>query len=144
MEIKIVRPYDAKPRVQLEFPEGESGAKQQFKDECDINIIMTRYEKQGVLTHVNNKIPSFTVADGESFTEIMQKLSAAKEYFESLPSAIRNRFGNSVEQFVDAANNPEYAEQLKDLGFVDPAAVTQAETTNITTEETTQGGETGA
>lgn len=116
-KLSIVKPYGQKIRVQIDWPEDAQGAKQEFKDECDINIILKRFEKQGILTHVNNKIPYFGEAPSQTYTEVMHQMAAAKEYFETLPSSIRNEFGNSVSEFIDFATNPENGDALEALGF---------------------------
>ena len=50
-------------RVAVQLEAGDSGgAKQSFKDECDINNIISRYAKTGLLTPVNVRPASFTSA----------------------------------------------------------------------------------
>lgn len=113
----IVMPYGKKMKVQVLWSEDAVGAKQEFKDECDINFIMKKAQNYGVFTHENRKVPNWGLAPNQTFHDVMVSLAKAKEYFEELPSYLRNEFGNNVETFVDATLNTEQINRLRQLGF---------------------------
>ncbi len=50
MEIRSI--YSTRARVQLEFAK-TGRTKQSMRDECDINLIMKKYQKTGAIAHVN-------------------------------------------------------------------------------------------
>ena len=50
-EKKFRKNYEVSPRNPVVFPE-QGRTKQAFKDECDINNIMRRFETSGALPHM--------------------------------------------------------------------------------------------
>lgn len=110
--------FDRCPRVQF-VPEGVSLTKQSFKDSCDINLIMKRYEKTGVLEHSNrfgSQYGDFTGFD--DYQEAQQRLIDADEAFMSLPSKIRERFDNHPGLYFDFATNPDNKDELMEMGLL--------------------------
>lgn len=91
-------------------------AQQHFKDECDVNNILRKYETTGLLTHVANGTPSY--GDFSSVLEFMDAqniLIAAQDAFDALPASLRKRFDNDpavMLSFLEDPNNREEAEQL--------------------------------
>ena len=93
-----------------------SMTKQSFKDECDINVILARYENTGMyydpLTTRGSRAPLF-----DDFTAVPDYMDAqnfvieAGEMFNALSSRIRKRFNNSpaelLEFLADSANVSE-------------------------------------
>ncbi len=85
------------------------------KDETDINKIMARYIKTGVIDHVQKYQPQYmdnTDVDYHSSQNIIIK---ADEMFAELPSPVRKRFNNNPAEFLQFVNDPENHEKLKDL-----------------------------
>ena len=98
--------------------EGPSMTKQSFKDECDINNIMKRYERDGVLNHLNKyqgKYGDFTGA--VEYHEAMSIVARGREMFMDLPAHIRSQFGNDPAAFLDFATNPDNNQALVDMGL---------------------------
>ena len=88
----------------MSFPTDVSGpsmTQQHFKDECDINQILARYQKTGVIDHVNTYAEQYGEMDGATFTEHMQAVARAQNMFEALPSTAREHFRNDPAQFLD-------------------------------------------
>jgi len=113
-------------RVRKSFPD-ETMAKQSFKDECDINGIMARFEKHGIIEHVNK-----FQGDYGDFTEVqdyhtsMGQIIAAQEAFDSLPAKIRSRFGNQPAAFIEFVDDEDNEEEMRELGLL-PALSVPAE-----------------
>ena len=83
---------------------GPSRAHQSFKDECDIGNIMKRFEKSGLIEHVNRhdgKYGDYTNSP-VSFHDAMNQVVAAQEMFMTLPAKIRKEFGNDPGAFLEA------------------------------------------
>lgn len=100
-----------RPRVGLEFTK-PSLTKQSFVREADINVIMARYEKDGLIAHVNRVQGSYgDFTDPPEYQEALNKVIAAQDMFMSLPARIRARFGNDPGEFLafvqDEKNVPE-------------------------------------
>lgn len=91
--------------------------KQSFKDECDINKIMAKYQRTGAVTHFNRHSPQYGFASADDFAQSMRIVTQAQEMFEDLPSSIRQRFSNSPENFLAFVQNPENASEMETLGL---------------------------
>lgn len=93
--------------------------KQSMKAECDINGIMKRYEKTGVLQHVRNNVGFYddvsSVVDYQASLEIVRK---AEDMFRSLPAKIRSRFENDPQQYVDFVLDPANKDELIAMGVM--------------------------
>lgn len=117
-ELKIRKPYDPSVRTPTSFPKG-TRTKQSFQAECDINNIMAKYAKTGVLEHTRNVQGAYgDFSDVPDFQEARNRLIAAEQAFMALPAAVRKRFDNDPEQLVAfIADDKNYDEALK-LGLV--------------------------
>jgi len=92
---------------------------QSMAPECDINTIMRKYERTGVLEHRNTYEGTYgDFSDAPSdYHESMNQVLAADEMFETLPAKIRRRFHNDPGVFLDFATNPENQDELIKLGL---------------------------
>ena len=104
-------------------PEGPSMTQQSFKDACDINQIMAKYQKTGIIDHINVYEPAYGEVDGTTFTEAMQTVANATTMFMDLPSRAREAFDHDPAKFLDYVNNledkPESRQFMYDLGLTD-------------------------
>jgi len=98
---------------------GPSMTKQSHTDECNINLIMKRFERTGVLEHVTTYSPQWgDFSDTpSSYSDAINQVQAANEMFLSLPSKIRARFDNDAGAYIDFVQNPANAEELNELGL---------------------------
>jgi len=104
------------------MPTGEGRTKQSFRDECDINIIMSRYLKTGIIDFVSKHSPQYLDLDGQDFTEAMLIVAEAKSLFQDLPSAIRTEFENDPAKFLDFVHDPENLPRMEEMGLLKPGA----------------------
>ncbi|AXH75196.1 MAG: internal scaffolding protein [Microviridae sp.] len=112
-----------------------SKTQQQFRDECDINVILQRF---GVTGH----LPITTVQPMEGdFTNVqdyqgaLETVRAANENFMRLPSLVREKFGQDPKVFVDFCLNPANIDAVRELGLAPrPAAPTLKEIVNATAD----------
>lgn len=117
--------YGPRLRVALE-PEGESMTKQSFKDECDVNVIMRRYEQYGLPVLQPDQEPQYGDATGVEFDQAMRLVAEARSRFEGLSARARLHFNNDPGQFLTFMENPD-PKVLKDLGMLTPEAVARME-----------------
>lgn len=102
---------------------GESDTKQSHRDECDINMIMKRFENTGILPDLIKKDPVYgDFSDPIDYQEAQNVVAFANEQFASLSSKIRKRFGNDPEEFLEFATNPSNAEEMVSLGLATKVA----------------------
>lgn len=127
--MKIRKAYDKHPRFQFSTT-GISLTHQSMAPECDVNSIMRKYEKTGILEHRNTfegKYGDFTDAPMD-YHAAANSVLAADEMFQSLPARVRRRFHNDPGAFVDFVGNPENASELVSMGLASapPAEVIEA------------------
>lgn len=95
--------------------------RQEFADECDINVLLASYEKTGVLNHYNATRPDYLdvseVPDLQSALEIVEK---ARTAFMTLPAKVRAEFENDPVKWMDYAQDPANLEQMRLWGLAKP------------------------
>lgn len=107
--------------------EGPSLTRQEFAEDCDINVLMARYEKTGVISHVNQRQPLYLdmSAVPDYHTALLQ-LQAAEAAFMSLPASVRREFDNDPAKFVAFAEDPENVSQMRTWGLAEPEKAPEA------------------
>lgn len=117
--MKFITAYGKKLKVALDASErdGMPGALQAFKDECDINRIMSGYQKSGAVNWLEKRQGQYLDVTAIDFMDAMQTVVKGREMFEELPSSIRDRFRNDPAEFLDFMHNPENADEMYKLGL---------------------------
>lgn len=102
--------------------EEPSLAQQHFKDECDINTILEKFNITGLLPEspLSPRYGDFT-GIGDYHTA-MNRVMAAKDEFMTLPAQIRARFNNDPAQLIEFLENSDNRKEAEELGLVEPAA----------------------
>lgn len=100
---------------------------QQFKEESDINTIVDRFMKSGVLpTPIN--MPQFIDYEGVfDFQTAMNTVRQADENFMRLDAKVRSRFNNSPQEFLEFFADPENVDEAIRLGLAIPQAVVETQ-----------------
>lgn len=115
----------------LELDTSECFVQQHQAADCDINNIMARYERDGLLPHVNQfqgQYGDFTgVVDYQSALNVVMN---AEDCFLSLPAQIRKRFDNDPGSFLDFVTNPENRDEMISMGLVPKGAARAAPDAN--------------
>lgn len=113
---RYVLPYGPKLRVSLECDPAEDKAVQGFKDECDINTLMSRYEVGGLPEPIAPA--QYADVTGFSFEAAQEVLRRGREAFEALPARVRDRFGNNPAAMLEFVHNPANVAEAVSLGLV--------------------------
>lgn len=106
--------------VGLDCSGSKSPTKQSCKDECDINRIMAKYLKRGVVDHVAVHGGSYGFASTATFQESMNIVLKAEAMFADLPAKMRERFGNDPGKFLDFCSDKKNLPELRELGLAKP------------------------
>lgn len=105
----------------MDFSKG-LGADQSFKDECDINRIMARYAKTGVLGNPNRPQKQGFFEDvsmaPEDFLEAQQRLQRAESAFMDLPSKVRAMFEHNPAGLMEWLSDEANHEEARKLGLM--------------------------
>ena len=121
MELEIRSAYSPKEchRFSQDYS-GHSLAKQSFKDECDINKIMLRYEQTGILEHAREHQGRYgDFLDVPTYQEALNGIQDAQEAFMSLPATVRDRFENEPAQFLAFAQEKKNFDELVEMGLAE-------------------------
>ena len=96
----------------------ESMTEQAHKDEVNIQRIMKRYEKTGLIEHVNQHQGTYVdYTNAPDYHTAMTLIANANSVFESVPARIRAEFGNDPAQFLEFMQNPDNFEKIEEYGF---------------------------
>lgn len=103
---------------------GDMLTKQEFKDDCDINMIMIKYRKTGELEHVKDYLGTSTdnyerTIEG-GYQEMRNSILEADQAFAELPSAFRASLENDPGQFLAWIDNPENRPEAVEMGLLPP------------------------
>ncbi len=120
MTVTIKSGYEPVEPVRIHFTE-PSLAKQSMAKECDINNIMKKYDKTGLLDHVSKYEGRYEDLPGDiDFQTAQNTVIAANQAFDSLPSKIRNRFENNPGLFLDFVQDPGNKDECISMGLMKP------------------------
>lgn len=100
------------------YCEDPSRTKQSFKEECDINTILKRFNITGQLP-VCPLQPQYGDFSGVfDYQTALNAVIAAQDSFNALPATLRNRFANDPAAFVDFCSDESNREEMIRLGLV--------------------------
>lgn len=100
--------------------EQPSRTKQEFKDQCDVNHIMARYESTGLISHLAKGHPQFLdVSEIPDYQAMLDRMIAVGDFFMGLPAKIRDHFDNDPSVMMEAIGDPERRDEMVDLGLVE-------------------------
>lgn len=112
---------DPKERIRPKTINKEKSlTKQSFKDAADVNKVINRYQKTGMLTDLMAFEGQYGEMDAMSYKDAMDTVAAANSLFEQVPSEIRSKFHNDPGEFIDYATNPENHKQMAKWGLAHP------------------------
>lgn len=97
-----------------------SRTKQSFAEETDINYILARYIKTGVIDHVKDHSGYADFPAPMEYQEAMQLTIDAQLAFDELPAATRREFDNDPFKFLAFVEDPENVERMAELGLITP------------------------
>jgi len=111
-QLRVPAPAGGKPRTM-----------QQFKDEADVNVIMARYMRTGVLPEdIDAGARQYLDATGYDFQEAQNLIAGAASLFEQLPSKIRNRVDNDPAKLLAFLHDPNNRAEAEALGLISRSA----------------------
>lgn len=123
-----------KPGITFTEP---SRTQQEFRDECDINVILERYAATGILDHTSAYQPVFadvTAYDGD-FQQAFAVVQRAEEAFMALPSALRAELDNDPSRLVAFIKNPANKDRCIEYGIFNKPEAVVADPVVVTPKE---------
>lgn len=104
--------------VKCETP---SRAVQSGKEDADINVIVKRFMKTGVMPQRVSIAALTGFVTPLEYRDAMDRVVEARERFASLPASVRKRFENDPAQLLAACQDPARVAELRELGILEPA-----------------------
>lgn len=102
---------------------------QQFKDECDINNIIKKYENTGEFTHRTSKVGQYAdFSNIQDYQTMVETVQYAQEAFSSLPATVRARFENDPGKLLEFVQDSKNYDEGVKLGIVTPKSQTDLQT----------------
>lgn len=95
-------------------------AQQQFKDECDINVLFGRYLETGEMPQVLNGLTYGNFEGVFDFQTAMNAVRTAEGLFSQLPARIKNRFDNDPQKLLEFLADPDNREEAQFLKLIEP------------------------
>jgi len=91
---------------------------QHHKAECDINLIIDKYDKQGIIKHITEFEAKFGDISGMDFKDMQDKIAQANSSFNELPWQIRERFNNNPQFLLHFMDDEENRPEAIKLGLI--------------------------
>lgn len=127
--VKIITKYDYenRPSPGISFnpktnPNDRSLTNQADMDAADINKIMARYEKTGVLIDPDGFTRQPTYGDFtevKNYHEMMIGIKNVERAFSQLPAKLKNRFENDPQQLITFLDDEKNYEEAIALGLIE-------------------------
>lgn len=117
--MKFRNPYDAREPSKGFTCKTPSRTLQSETYATTIDYYLKKYAASGVLgdpSKINRAMYGDFTGLGD-FQAMQEKINNVKNYFNTLPSDIRDKFGNNVNEFVSFVNNPANESQCYQLGI---------------------------
>lgn len=125
MREEVVVRENGTRRVMYHFDE-PSLTRQEFKDECDLGLIVQKFssnpEGMEALLNARNFVQGRfeDVSAVVDYQTALAQIKQADEAFMRLPAQVRTRFDNDPAKFLDFVDDPKNVDELRKLGLVEP------------------------
>lgn len=111
-----VRSYFDRVRVRtpVNSKKDPSQTEQHHARSCDINTIMAKFQKTGLIEWVNQKKAVYADVTAADWAAAQNIVAAARTQFEELPSYVRKQF-SGVEEYLELVQTDEGVERLRQI-----------------------------
>ncbi len=113
-----MRSFSARPGRSDEDGKPIYITEQAHREQCDVNQIIRKYDKNGLIQHVSNFEASYGDVSGIEFKKAQDQVINAKKMFNKLPSEIRKRFSNNPQELLSFMDNPNNRDEAIELGII--------------------------
>ena len=121
MKFQTAYDYEGRADKPVYLPElDEAGepitkTKQDQAADCDINNIMAKYQKTGLITHLSTYAGYYGNADQVAYETAFDLVNNAHEAFDTLPSTVRAQFENDPALWLGAIEEADTPEKFQEL-----------------------------
>ncbi len=89
--------------------------KQSQEDQCDINKLLERYQRDASLGHLEKYGGEYGNYADYDFENHVTKIAEMNTIFEQLPAEVKKDFGQSTNKFFEFVTNPQNEGKLAEL-----------------------------
>ena len=132
--------YSERVRKQTCYKDDEGCTHQEQKQQCDINYILEKYRRTGVVNHLNKYQEQYLDVSAIDFQDAQNKVATVNSMFEELPAKDRASFNNDPAQFLEFVATQENRDDMKD-GIIGNNSTTGDEVSSSSDVESTPSGE---
>lgn len=116
----------------------KSLAQQQFKDQCDINVLFARYLETGEIPQVIDGLNYGNFEGIYDFQTAMNAVRTAEGLFSQLPARIKNRFDNDPQKLLEFLADPANAEEAIFLKLAQPKETSDGPSSTKSPDDSTK------
>lgn len=101
----------------------ERKTQSEFAEDCDVNLLVARYRKTGVMPDVTQRASEALYGDFSAIPSRMEMFNIVEnawDAFNALPPDVRREFNNDAAEFLAATETLEGVERLKKVGLGKP------------------------
>lgn len=109
-------------------------------NDCDINVIMARYQQTGQVPQIVQQAIYGDFTTVTDFRSALDMVRNAQEKFAELPAKIRAKFNNNPAEFMDFVHDPNNADAMVEMGLAEPPPKPQNQTPQTIVEEMVSTG----
>lgn len=101
-----------------------SRTKKAFQADVDLNQVIDRYHKTGILPQLNTRQPTYgDYTNPIDYQEAQNKIILANGLFAALPAHVRRQFDDNPANFLEFASNPDNQAEMVEMGLAEPSSL---------------------
>lgn len=117
--------------------------RQEDKAAADINHIMAKYERTGLLPVTNREAFFADVSNAPDYRTAIERVHAVEDAFMQLPAKVRARFNNDPSSFLDFTADPANRDEMVKMGLIEgPDIDTEQEAADAQRQASTASNQT--
>lgn len=94
-----------------------SMTQQHFKEECDVNNILAKFVRTGVLPANCRPGDYFDCSNIQDYQDCLNRVIEAQDHFNALPAGLRKHFQNDPGNFLEFIENPDNLQRGIEIGL---------------------------
>lgn len=110
-----VSDWQSRNPVHVKCTKAECKTEQHHAPNCDINKIIAKYQKTGLIDHIATYQPVYADVSGADFQQAMNTVIHGEKLFADLPAPVREYYQGDPAVFLDAVQTDEGVQQLSEL-----------------------------
>jgi phage internal scaffolding protein len=89
--------------------------------DCDINILMSRYQKTGQMPQLLEQPRFGDFSQVGDYREALDLVRQADATFHEVPAKLRKEFDNDPAKFLEFVKDPKNIDKMREMGLASPA-----------------------